>query len=470
MPTTTQSSSQVKTGNPLGYKPISHLLAGFAIPSIVAMVISSLYNIVDQIFIGNGVGHIGNAATNVSYPLVTICMAISLLIGIGSASRYSLSLGAGEIDQAKSIIGNGIAMMLALGITYTVIAELALPSMMTAFGANDIIMPYALDYSRIIVLGMPFLIITSGMSSIIRADGSPRYSMICMIIGAVLNTILDPIFIFVFEMGMKGAAWATLIGQLCSCVAALLYIPRFKQIKLRISDIRLRLRECRQTAALGMSNSLNQVALTFVQIVLNNSMTYYGAMSVYGEEIPLSACGIVMKTNAIILSVIIGISHGSQPIVGFNYGARRYDRVQKVYFLAIKCNLVISAIGFCLFQFMPHTIISIFGSGDALYFEFAVRLMRTFLFMILLNGCQLISANFFAALGKPLKGLVLSMTRQVLFFIPLVLILPLFFKLDGILYAAPVADLCSFIVTVILVSRQLKQLRAAERNAHAQLS
>lgn len=444
--------------NPLGCKSIPSLLAGFAIPSIIAMVVSSLYNIVDQIFIGNGVGYLGNAATNVSFPLTTICMAISLLIGIGSASRYSLYLGAGEKELARGVIGNGIAMMLTFGILYTIIVEIFLVPLLTIFGTTAQIMPYAVDYSRIIVLGMPLLIITNGMSSIARADGSPRYSMTCMLIGAIVNTILDPIFIFVLGLGIRGAAWATIIGQICSVTAALLYIPRFKQIRLRLSDIRLRVNECIQTAALGMSNSLNQVAITLVQIVMNNSLTYYGGLSVYGKEIPLAACGIVMKTNSILLSVIIGISQGSQPIVGYNYGAKQYDRVRRTYAMAIAGNLVVSAIGFCLFQFAPRTIISIFGTGDALYFEFAVKFMRTFLLMILINGCQLISSNFFAAIGKPVKGLVLSMTRQVLFFIPLVLILPLFFGLDGILYAAPTADVCAFIVTVILISAQMRQL------------
>lgn len=457
--TNIQNNPPEHGGNPLGYKKVSTLLAGFAIPSVIAMVVSSLYNIVDQIFIGNGVGYLGNAATNVSFPLTTICMAISLLIGIGSASRYSLYLGAGEKELARGVIGNGIAMMLTFGILYTVLVEIFLRPLLTAFGTTAQIMPYAVDYSRIIAVGMPLLIITNGMSSIARADGSPRYSMTCMLIGAIVNTILDPVFIFVFNMGIKGAAWATIIGQFCSVVSALLYIPRFKQIHLHLSDIRLKVSECIQTAALGMSNSLNQVALTFVQIVLNNSLTYYGGLSIYGKEIPLAACGIVMKTNAILLSVIIGISQGSQPIVGFNYGAGKYSRVRRTYALAIASNLVISAVGFCLFQFTPRMIISIFGTGDELYFDFAVKFMRTFLFMILINGCQLISSNFFAAIGKPLKGLVLSMTRQVLFFIPFVLIFPLFFGLNGIMYAAPTADLCAFIITIILISSQMKQMK-----------
>ena len=452
-------TKQNTADNPLGYKSIPSLLRGFAIPSIIAMLVSSLYNIVDQIFIGQGVGYLGNAATNVAYPLTTICLAIALLIGIGSASRFSLHLGAGEKDIAQRVVGNGICMMVVFGVIYALLVEIFMQPLLTAFGATPDVMPYAETYSRIVALGMPFLIVTNGMSNLARADGSPKYSMVCMLIGAVINTILDPVFIFIFHLGVAGAAWATIIGQFFSFIFALLYIRKFKNITLTRKDIGLSAKECLQTASLGMSNSLNQVAITFVQIVLNNSLTYYGAMSVYGKEIPLAACGIVMKTNAILLAVIIGISQGSQPIIGFNYGARQYDRVRKTYKLAITANLCISAIGFILFQFFPYQIISLFGTGDAAYFEFSVRFMRIFLFMVIFNGVQLISSNFFAAIGKPLKGLLLSMTRQVIFLIPLVLILPLFFGLDGILFAGPAADSIAFIVTFCLIAREMKKMK-----------
>lgn len=451
--------------NPLGYKSIPALLRGFAIPSIIAMLVSSLYNIVDQVFIGQGVGYLGNAATNVSYPLSTICLAIALLIGIGSASRFSLYLGAGEKDKAARVIGNGIMMMIVFGVIYAVLVEIFMRPLLSAFGATSEIMPYAETYSRIIALGMPFLIITNGMSNFARADGSPRYSMVCMLIGAIINTILDPVFIFICHWGVAGAAWATIIGQFFSFLFAILYVRKFKQIKLKREDIYLNIKESLQTASLGMSNSLNQVAITFVQIVLNNSLTYYGASSAYGQEIPLAACGIVMKTNAILLAVIIGISQGSQPIIGFNYGARKYSRVRNIYKLAITCNLVISAIGFILFQFLPRQIISLFGTGDAAYFEFSIRFMRIFLFMVIVNGVQLLSSNFFSAIGKPVKGLLLSMTRQVIFLIPLVLILPVFMGLDGILYAGPVADGAAFVVTVVMILREMKKIKGLEMQA-----
>lgn len=450
--------------NPLGYKSIPGLLRSFAIPSIIATLVSSLYNIVDQVFIGQGVGYLGNAATNVSYPLTTICLALSLLIGIGSASRFSLSLGAGEKNEAARVVGNGICMMVLFGIVYAVIIEIFLYPMLNAFGATAENLPYAVTYSRIIALGMPFQIVTTSMNNLIRADGSPKYSMTCMLIGAILNTILDPIFIFIFDLGVAGAAWATIIGQFFSFIAAALYIRKFKSIRLKREHIRLHVKDCLNTASLGMSNSLNQVAITLVQIVMNNSLTYYGAMTVYGKDIPLAACGIVMKTNAILLAFFIGISQGSQPIVGFNYGAKQYPRVRKTYKLAIACSFVISTIGFILFQFFPYQIISLFGQGDDLYYEFAIHFMRTFLFMVIINGVQLISSNFFSAIGKPVKGLLLSMTRQVFFLIPLILILPLFFGIDGVLYAGPVADGVAFVVSVVLISLEMKKMRRMERS------
>ena len=449
--------------NPLGYEPLPKLLRSFAVPSVIAMLVSSLYNIVDQIFIGQGVGYLGNAATNVAYPLTTICLAIALLIGIGSASRFSLSLGAGEPEQAARVVGNAIAMIAVLGILYALLVELFLHPLLLAFGATPDVMPYAIEYTRITALGMPLLIVTNAMSNLARADGSPKYSMTCMLVGAVINTILDPIFIFVFHQGVAGAALATVIGQFFSFLLAVRYAFRFQHINLRREHLRLSLSESLQTASLGMSSSLNQVAITFVQIVINNSLTHYGASSIYGTDIPLAACGIVMKTNAILLAVVIGISQGSQPIIGFNYGAKQYDRVRGIYRLAIGCNLVVSLVGFLLFQFCPRQIISIFGSGNALYFEFAVRFMRIFLFMVLVNGVQMLSSNFFSAIGKPVKGLVLSMTRQVLFLIPLLLLLPILMGgIDGILFAGPVADTMAFLTTVCLVSREMKRIRGLE--------
>lgn len=444
--------------NPLGYESIPRLLRGFAVPSITATLVSSLYNIVDQVFIGQGVGYLGNAATNVSYPLSTICLAISLLLGIGSTSRFSLCLGRRDTQRAASIAGSGVLLMFLAGALYLAAGELLLTPLLRIFGATAQVLPYARQYAGVTLVGMPFLIVTNGLSNLIRADGSPRYSMLCMLAGAVVNTILDPIFIFVCHWGVFGAALATVLGQLLSFGLAVRYLWHFRTIRLSKSSFRLHLRDMMQTFYMGTSSCVNQLAITLVQIVLNNSLTFYGAQSVYGTDIPLAACGIVMKTNAILLSIIVGISQGVQPIIGFNFGAGKYARVRQAYLLAIKWNLAVSAVGFALFQGAPELILSLFGKGEPLYMEFAVRFMRIFLFMVLVNGVQLLSSNFFTAIGKALRGLLLSLTRQVFFLIPLILLLPIWLGIWGVLLAGPIADFIAFVLSVVLVRREFRQM------------
>lgn len=445
--------------NPLGYERISKLLRGFAIPSITATLVSSLYNIVDQIFIGHGVGYLGNAATNVSYPLSTICLAISLLLGIGGASRFSICLGKKQPEKAAHIAGNGIFLMAAAGVLYLILGEAFLAPLLKIFGATEEVLPFAKQYAGITLLGMPFLILTNGISNLIRADGRPKYSMACIVSGAIVNTILDPLFIFGFGWGIFGAALATILGQILSFVLALRYLWKFQTITLTRACFRIDMKDNMKTFYMGTSSCINQIAITVVQIVLNNSLTYYGAMSIYGKEIPLAACGIVMKTNAILLSIIVGISQGVQPIIGFNFGAGKYKRVKQAYLLAIKWNFAVSIVGFLLFQFFPGRIISLFGEGDDLYYEFAILFMRTFLFMVLVNGVQLLSSNFFTAIGKALKGLLLSLTRQVFFLIPLILLLPLHFGIFGVLLAGPIADFIAFVVSVTFVWKEFKKLQ-----------
>nr|WP_330369282.1 MATE family efflux transporter [Cellulosilyticum lentocellum] len=462
--------NEIRHENPLGYEKLPKLLKSYAIPSIIAMLVSSLYNIVDQIFIGQGVGYLGNAATNVAYPLTTICLSIALLIGIGSAARFSLALGAKQKEEAALAVGNAISMMFLFGIMYFILIEIFLQPLLTVFGSTPDIMPYAKVYTRITALGMPLLIVTNGMSNLARADGSPKFSMSCMLVGAIINTLLDPLFIFIFDMGIAGAALATIIGQLVSFLMAISYIRRFKHITLKKSHFKLRVPECLKIASLGMSNSLNQLAITLVQIVLNNSLIHYGSQSIYGSEIPLACSGIVMKTNAILISVIIGISQGAQPIISFNYGAKNYDRVSGIYKLAVSSSLVISVLGFIAFQFFPKQVISLFGTGDQLYFEFAVKFMRIFLFMVLINGVQIISSNFFAAIGKAIKGVFLSLSRQVLFLIPLILVLPFFYGIDGILFAAPVADALAFCVTITLIGKELTHMKTLSTQKTLHLS
>ncbi len=449
------------TENPLGYEKIPKLLKNFAVPSIVASLVGSIYNIVDQIFIGQGVGYLGNAATNVAYPFSTICLAIALLVGIGSASRFSLCLGSKEPKAAAKAAGNGIVLMGIFGIIYLLVGETFLSLLLKVFGATTDVFPYAKKYASITLIGMPFLIVTNGMSNLIRADGKPKYSMVCMVVGAIINTILDPIFIFVCDWGIAGGAWATVIGQIFSFILALRYLWRFQTIHFEKESFLFDIKESLKICSMGISSSSNQIAVTVIQIIQYNSLTYYGALTKYGPDIPLAACGIVMKTNAIILAIVVGISQGTQPIIGFNYGARQYHRVRETYMLAIKWNLVVSTIAFIAFQFFPQSIISLFGDGDELYFEFAVLFMRTYLFMVLVNGVQLLSSSFFTAIGKALKGALLALTRQTFFLIPLTLLLPLRFGIMGVLLAGPIADFSAFVLSIVLVGTELRKQKNA---------
>lgn len=448
-----------KMENPLGYEKISRLLRQFAIPSIIAMLVSSLYNVVDQIFIGQGVGYLGNAATNVAFPITTICMAITLTIGIGSASRFSLYLGKKENEEASKVVGSGLCMMIVFGTIYAVIVEIFLLPLLKAFGATEDIFAYAVTYTRITTLGMPFLVIMNGMSNLARADGSPFFSMITMLVGAVINTVLDPIFIFVFHWGVAGAAWATIIGQIASCILALSYMRMFKRITLRKEYFKFSGSQILKTAKMGMSNGLTQVAITFVQVIMNRSLVYYGSLSVYGPSIPLAASGIVMKINGIVFAVIIGLTQGMQPIIGFNYGAKQYKRVKSTYALVICCELAITLLGVFIFETFPRQVLAAFGKGDELYMEFSVLFMRTFLIFFPIGGVHMISSNLFSAIGKPVRGTFLSMTRQIFFFIPLVLILPLFFGLNGTMYAGPVSDILAFLMVLVFIVKELREMK-----------
>lgn len=447
--------------NPLGYEKISTLLRRFALPSIISMLVSSLYNIVDQIFIGWGVGTIGNGATNVAFPFTSIMLAVSLTIGVGAAAKFSLELGRGNKAEAGRTVGVATVWGGTFGILCFIVFEAFAVPMLKAFGATPNILPYALDYVRVTAIGMPFLIVSNSISNLIHADGKPKYSMVVMLAGAILNTILDPIFIFVLDMGIAGAAWATVISQILSFVICVLYIPRFKCVVINRDTFKPSLKTTLNTVSLGLSNGLNQVAICLVQIVLNNSLIYYGAMTEYGTDIPLSAVGVVMKVNAILMSVFIGIQQGTRPIMGYNYGAKEYDRVKKTYRLGVLVDIAVGLLGFIAFEFFPKYVLLIFGKdSDPLYMEFAIMFMRIFLCTMVINGVQFLSANFFSSIGKPFKGVFLSMSRQCLLFIPLMLIIPRVTNLGlmGIIIAGPIADAIAVTVSVIFVFFEFKNM------------
>lgn len=442
--------------NPLGSEPVSTLLRRFAVPSVIAMLVSALYNMVDQLFIGHSIGVLGNAATNVAFPLSIVCTSIGLLCGIGGAANFNLCMGRREPEHAKSYVGSAISMLAILGVILCVAVQLFLHPMMLLFGATPDVIDYACTYTRITSIGFPFLIVTIGGSNLIRADGSPKFSMLCNLVGAIVNTILDPLFIFVFHMGMAGAALATITGQILSFALVVFYLRGFKTLPLSLSDLKPNMACWARIAALGATPAFNQVAMMVVQIVMNNTLTYYGSNSVYGSDIPLACAGIISKVNMLFFSFVIGISQGLQPIVSFNFGAQKYDRVKDAYKKAVFAATAISIVAFLCFQFFPRQIIGIFGSGSKEYLHFAERYFRIFLFFTFLNGIQPVSSNFFTSIGAPKKGIFLSLTRQIIFLLPLLLIFPYFFGIDGVMYTAPIADLAAASVSIVMVVREFK--------------
>lgn len=442
--------------NPLGSEPISTLLRRFAVPSVIAMLVSALYNMVDQLFIGHSIGVLGNAATNVAFPLSMVCTSIGLLCGIGGAANFNLCMGRKDPEHAKSYVGNAISMLAILGVILCVAVQLFLRPMMLLFGATPDVIDYACTYTRITSIGFPFLIVTIGGSNLIRADGSPKFSMLCNLVGAIVNTILDPLFIFVFHMGMAGAALATITGQILSFALVVFYLRGFKTLPLSLSGLKPKIACWARIAALGATPAFNQVAMMVVQIVMNNTLTYYGSNSVYGSDIPLACAGIISKVNMLFFSFVIGISQGLQPIVSFNFGAQKYDRVKDAYKKAVFVATAISIVAFLCFQFFPRQIIGIFGSGSEEYLHFAERYFRIFLFFTFLNGIQPVSSNFFTSIGAPKKGIFLSLTRQIIFLLPLLLIFPYLFGIDGVMYTAPIADLAAASVSIVMVVREFK--------------
>ena len=442
--------------NPLGSEPVSTLLRRFAVPSVIAMLVSALYNMVDQLFIGHSIGVLGNAATNVAFPLSMVCTSIGLLCGIGGAANFNLCMGRREPEHAKSYVGNAISMLAILGVILCVAVQLFLRPMMLLFGATPDVLDYACTYTRITSIGFPFLIVTIGGSNLIRADGSPKFSMLCNLVGAIVNTILDPLFIFVFHMGMAGAALATITGQILSFALVVFYLRGFKTLPLSLSALKPNMACWARIAALGATPAFNQVAMMVVQIVMNNTLTYYGSNSVYGSDIPLACAGIISKVNMLFFSFVIGISQGLQPIVSFNFGAQKYDRVKDAYKKAVFAATAISIVAFLCFQFFPRQIIGIFGSGSEEYLHFAERYFRIFLFFTFLNGIQPVSSNFFTSIGAPKKGIFLSLTRQIIFLLPLLLIFPYLFGIDGVMYTAPIADLAAASVSIVMVVLEFK--------------
>lgn len=445
-----------ETNNPLGVQPVNRLLSQFAIPSIISMLVGSLYNIVDQFFIGQRVGELGNAATNIAFPLSTSCLALALLIGIGGSSAFNLAMGSGHEKRAVNIMGNAVVLLAGSGLVLSIITLLFLKPLLLFFGSPKAVLPYAMEYTKITAFGFPFLLLSTGGGHLIRADGRPRITMLCNLVGAVLNTILDALFVFGLNLGMSGAALATIIGQIVSGALAIWYLMHGKTVTIRRENLSVKWENVTRIASLGMAPCSNQVAMMVVQIIMNQSLKHYGSHSIYGENIPIACAGIITKVNMIFMSFVIGLSQGLQPIASFNYGAGKKGRVKEAYIKAVSIGAVLAVIAFLMFQFFPRQIISIFGDGSELYYQFAIRYFHVFLFFTFVNFMQPITSNFFTAIGKPKVGSFLALTRQILFLLPLILLFPLFLEIDGIMYAGPVADCLAAVVCFIMVYRELR--------------
>ena len=370
-----------------------------------------------------------------------------------------MKLGEKKKKEAEVGIGNGILISTIVSILFCVITLVFLPYFLKIFGCTENLKDYAMAYGTIIAIGFPFSMIGTTLNSIIRADGNPKYSMITMVSGAILNTILDPIFIFVLHKGVEGAAVATVISQILTFILNALYIRKFKTIKLSKECFKLKASICKKIMALGISSFITQMSFVCVMTVENNLLGKYGAESEYGAEIPITVLGIVMKINQILNSIIVGIAVGSQPILGYNCGAKKFDRVKKTLKIVLTASTVISTIAFILFQTMPDKLILIFGSGDKNYIDFACLAFRIYLLLCICNGVQIPSGIFFQAIGKSTKSAVLSISRQIAILIPAMMILSHFYGILGVLIAGPVADGLAFILAVVLLVRETKNLK-----------
>lgn len=448
-----------QTQSPFATEPIGRLIVKFAVPSVIALLVNSLYNIVDQIFIGWGVGYLGNGATNIVFPITIIALALSMMIGNGGAAYLSLKMGEGEVETAKKGVGNAVTLVTIVSILLAVIFLVWIDPILTLFGATDVLRPFALEYGFIIGAGLPFMMISAAINSMIRADGSPKYAMLSMVIGAIINVIFDPVFIFVFQMGVKGAAIATIIGQVASFVVSVLYMPHFKSVQLNKSSFAPCAKVSVNIVIFGLSSFITQFAITIVMALTNNLLAKYGAQSVYGAEIPLTATGIVMKVNQIMIAILLGIATGTQPIIGYNYGAKSYHRVKKVLEISLIASEIVSVAAFLIFQFAPMSVVSLFGSEEGLYNEFAVKAFRIFLMLCPLTGFQTIAAVYLQAVGKPVKSAILSLARQIIFFVPTALILPIFLGVEGVLWTGPVADGLAFLLSLAFLLHERNHLK-----------
>lgn len=446
------------TANPLGTEKIGKLTLQYAVPSVISLVINSLYNMVDQVFIGQGVGYLGNAATNVIMPMTLIMLAVAVMLGNGASAFMSLYLGKEKPKKAAEGVGNMVTLTMGCSILFLILFELFLEPLCSLFGATTDVLPYAMEYGRIIVLGFPFFVIGVGFSNVIRADGRPKSSMAGMLTGCITNIILDPIFIFVFHWGVKGAAWATIIGQFLNAVFYIACMFRFQTIKLHRQNFILKKQIVMKIISFGMSSFFTQIAGTVVIAIQNNLLVKYGAASKYGSEIALAALGITMKTSQLITSIALGIATGIQPILGYNYGSRQYTRVKKTFWLSLVSCTVIMLFALFVFQVFPETIINLFGQESELYMEFAVKCFRIYLLFCFMIPSGMVASIFFQSIGKPVPAMIISLSRQILFLIPSMFLLGAVIGVEGLLWSGPISDMLSGIISLVLVKTYWKTI------------
>ena len=457
----------------LGHERISKLLLKFSIPCVMGLLISAFYNIVDQIFIGNSeLGYLGNAATGVSFPVICIANAFAWCIGDGAASFLSICAGRGDVERAHKCVGTGITVTTIIGIVLATVGLIWAQPLMTVFGASGQTVDMAVEYFRIVVAFFPFYLLMNVMNSMIRADGSPTYAMIAMLTGAVINIALDPLFIFVLRWGIAGAAWATIIGQCASFLVCVVYFLKPKTFRLNKHSFVPNKPVLAQIIALGGSTFITQLSIVVLSLVCNITLAKYGALSQYGPDIPISVFSIQTKVYTVVCNIVVGIVLGGQPIFGYNYGAGRMDRVRQAYKLVLYSSLAVGISAVLLFELCPRAVTSIFGTGNMLYQEFAVKTFRIYLSLTMITCLVKMTAVFFQAIGKPINAMIVSLVRDILCFTPLALILPSVLEkaepgsgINGILYAAPISDVIALVVILALTIPFFRKIKAQECGA-----
>lgn len=454
------------TENPLGTQPIKGLIWKFAIPGIITQLVSSLHNIVDQVFLGWGIGDLGVAATNIVFPITTIVTALSALIGLGASTKFSILLGKKLTNDAKDVLGNAIALMTLFGVILLLVTSIFLEPMLYLFGATELIMPFAHPYARIICIGIPFGIFSTAMSYFIRADGNPNYSSFILLAGAIFNMVFDPIFLFVFNMGIKGVALATVLGQVLSTLLAIYYLlTKLKSVSISLRNITIKFSVTLLIFSLGAAAFTTHILNTITQIVLMNTLKYYGSLSIYGSEIVIAASGAVGKISMVFLSSVIGIALGCQPIFGFNLGTKQYDRVKETYLTAIRYGTIIAIVAFLVLQLFPKQIISIFNSDNPLFYKFATKYIHIYFAMLFLNAIQPITSNFCTAIGKANLGFWMAVIRQGILLIPLLLLLPRVLGINGVLLAGAISDGIAAIIAIFIARKEIKHLTEMQNDS-----